>query len=188
MTINYHFSLKERIQLFGGFGVSMDILSSYSEYIKGIQTPLGQPNATKIHTEWYINKNEGYAKGEREREYWENKYSEWIYNKYNLSMHLHLGMSYNISDRLELFIKAKYMKGLKDIENKKEITETSTTVYNGLVTSIKYNYWNETNYRRYYYRWEDKYNQRKETYTQAIGLCVGINYYFKGGLLPSIHK
>lgn len=67
-----------------------------------------------------------------------------------------------------------------DIENKGIGTEKSTDKDNFVYTNTL-NYWNETNYLRYCYRYPDKYNQRKETYTQAIGLCVGLNYYFNGG-------
>jgi hypothetical protein len=57
----------------------------------------------------------------------------------------------------------------------------------GQIQNYSTKYWTKTNYYRYYSNNYLSTEDRASSYTQAIGLGIGINYYFKGGLLPSTH-
>lgn len=186
LVLTYKQPILERLSINAGVGISYNYMSKDREELKGNIVPIGSPNDFFTYSIDVTGKSGHSEIKELSYGVWQIEYEKPNYINKSFSYYLNVGANYSLQDKINLFINIQYQKGLNDIENK-GIRNESYTDKDGFTNPDKVNNWNENNYLRYYYRYPDKYNQRKETYTQAIGLGIGINYYFNGGLLKSSH-
>lgn len=182
LVLTYNQPISEKFSIFAGVGLSYNYMRFYREEFAGITTVLNDPTELLTVSYNYTGKS-GYIEA---KEVSDGKvdlvFSNPKYINKSYGVLFNLGTRYALSDKWGISMKLNYQKGLNDIENKGIGTETTIHQQSGATHTNTFNFWNETNYARYYYRWPDKNYQRKETYTQAIGLCIGINYFFNGGL------
>lgn len=186
LIFSYNYPVTDRISLFGSVGFSYNYMSKYEEEMNSRQAVIGQPNYI-INSYVFISGKHGTTEAMELNNKWDIEFSNPKYVNKSYSLILRAGSEYSLTDKLGLSIQLNFQRGMTDIEKKGSMTEKSTDKNNSVYT-VTYNCWDETNYMRYYYRYPDKYNQREATYAMALGLGIGINYYFNGGLLSSIHK
>ncbi len=182
LMINYQHSISNRINLFAGVGFSFNYLNYYKEEFEGIQVPLGIPSSQGSRVYYFFTGKMGYAEATALENKWNMELSHSKYVNKTYSFCFNFGTEYALSDKVGMEVNIMYQRGITDMEYKGVGTEKSTDLLGNTATNT-FNYWNETNYLRYYYRYPEKYNQRKETFTMALGLGLGINYHFNGGLL-----
>ena len=187
LVLTYKHPISERFSINVGVGMSYNYMSSYKEEFEGKKTLFGSQN--DIYTNYFYDiDKKGFSEG---KEFNDGKvdilYSQPLYNKTSFSIVSTLNMEYSISDKFSFRILCNYQRGIKEIENRNVIDIKVTYQQSGLVQNFSSKHWIETMYYRYYSKNYISNVNRTPTYTQAIGLGIGINYYFKGGLLPSIH-
>ena len=175
LVLSYGYSFNKNLSLHVGIGASFNYLSYYKEEFEGRVAIAGVPN--QLYTSSYFNQGLTGHSELKEISYAnaEIKYEQPKYKFLNQSILFNLMAEYNLKNKLAIFVKFQFSKGIKDIENKGVSTETVKEV-GGATYSNSINYWNETNYLRYYQRYPEKYNQRPATYTMALGVGLGLTY------------
>lgn len=184
LVLSYGYSINKKLSLNIGIGASYNYLSYYKEEFEGKVAIAGIPNI--LYTSSYYNQGL-YGHSELKEVTYANaeiNYEEPKYNYSNQSLIFKLQTEYNLLDKFVLFVKFQYDKGITDIENK-GISNESVKEVSGATYTNRINYWNETNYLRYYQRSPDKYNQRPATYTMALGIGFGLRFYLSGSDINS---
>ena len=187
LVLTYKQPILERLSINASVGLSYNYMSSYKEEFEGTKTLFGNPN--HVYTSYFYNINKyGYDEA---KEFNDGKvdilYSSPLYTQTSLSFFSTLKFEYSISSYVSIGMQCNYQRGVKEIENRELIDSKVTYKESGQILNYSTNYWTETTYYRYYNRNYKSTSERVSTYTQAIGLGIGINYYFNGGLLKSSH-
>ena len=183
LVLTYKQPITERLSINAGVGMSYNYMSSYKEEFEGKKTLYGNPS--QIYTNYFYNSDKkGYDEA---RGFSDGKvdilYSSPLYTKTSLGIFSTLNFEYSISKNVSIRLQCNYQRGIKEIENRNMIDSKVTYQESGQILNYSTNYWTETNYYRYYSKNYMSKESRASTYTQALGLGIGINYYFKGGLL-----
>ncbi len=176
LAVNYSMKLNDRIGVHAEIGFNIGYLYKYVEDMEAMQPSFSSPdNLYKFHSNFTGKK--GYS------EFFENGYrkvdiqtDKERYRKINLGLLFSIGAFYELSDKLRLCVNINCTKGLSDIENKTQVEATYTDIQGEHTQSYKL--W--SNYYRYFASAERE--TRPASYTMALGLGIGINYYFNGGL------
>jgi hypothetical protein len=177
INLNYAISFSNRMGVNAEVGFNIGYLSKYIEDMEAMQLSFASPGSLyKFHSNFTGKK--GYS------EFYENGYrkvdittDKERYQKFNLGLIANIGVFYNISDKFRLFVSINSITGLSDIENKTIVEATYSDIQG--VHKQSYALW--SNYYRYFA--SNAKESRPPTHTMALGLGLGINYYFNGGLL-----
>lgn len=181
LILSYNYALDDRISLFAGFGISYNHMTYYKEEVKGNAVVINSPTEKYSYT-YITTGTKGYFETPDDNDgKIDIVLTNPMYLSKSFSLICNIGSEYALTNKLGISLKMNYQRGISNIENKGIGKETVTHQKSGTTYTNTIDYWNETNYLRYYYRHSDKYDQRKQTYTQAMGLSIGLNYYFNGG-------
>lgn len=183
LNVSYQFYSKNRFNLSFGIGGFLGYLKKYREEFNGWT----RTGVTLIENSTFWQENlKGFAEVPTSISSKTNIDMEKpVYSKINLGLNGKIAGTYAVSEYFALTINFGTSLGLKDIENKTQNTVTYTT--SSGTTTNTYNQWENVKFK-YHLRAIDDYGNRPATYTFFIGGGLSLNYYFKGGLLPSIHK
>ena len=174
---------KNRFELNASLGVSLLYLLRYQEEV--YEYPSFNPTKEDVYLNYDINSYYVVYNNKKDTSF--AFYDSDLYKRINYGLIFRLGMGLCLSDQLKLNAGLNYQITLNDFENKnEEMTGYGYYAYDkDTHIPIKHYPWNYK-YQRYYQR-PASVPERPITLLSSRTFSIGIQYFFKGGLLPSIH-
>lgn len=180
LVLTYKHPISERLSMLLGVGASYNYMSYYREDFEGVKTIYNMPS--QLYSEnSYVEGSRGYSHTISNKDIEVDiKFSSPLYVSQSYSILSRMGVSYALTDRLNVDFRLSYLRGVSEIENRDSMVSTVTYRENGFISESKGKYWTDSKYYRYYVKNLTPNGERVGSFTQAIGMGIGLHYYFKG--------
>lgn len=174
---------KNRFDLNVGLGANYMHMIRYNEEV--YEYPSHRPDKEDLHFSYDINSYTAIYNNSTDTVF--VFYNSDLYSRNNFGFLFNAGIDFTLTDKFKLTTSLVYMRTLNDFENKKN--EMKGYYYydddKSIQIPLSHYPWNYK-YQRYYQR-PASVPERPITLLSSMTFSIGIQYFFKGGLLPSIH-